>query len=498
MKQNDAVTEARSEKAEMPGISRRRFVKNAALACAGAAAAPSLLRAGATGNQKRPNIVLIVADQFRADFVGAFGANPSTRTPNLDGIARRGSYFRNAVTNQPLCSPSRACMITGRYATETGVWKLGLELNHALPTLATVCKQNGYSTNFVGKWHLTYLDPKHRDRDQGWVPPGPSRGGFDDLWEGANVLELESHPYYGKIWDSAGKVMEYHNEYRVDFLTDRAVRFLEQPHDKPFLLYVSQLEPHHQNDVDEFVAPKGYAEQYQDPFVPPDLLHLPGNWQSRLPGYYGDVQRIDESVGRILKTLEKQGLLENTIVAFTSDHGCTFRTRKGEYKRSPHDSSIRIPYLFQGPGFDQSMEIPEIVSMIDLTPTLLAGAGLPVPSSMKGKNLMPLLTESYARAHWDNTAFIQISASETARAVRTKDWCYCAYDPRQNGRKQPSSDHYMDGNLYSIDGDPAELVNLVGRPEYEEITLKMRALLKKQMAQAGEASPEISASVAPY
>jgi arylsulfatase A-like enzyme len=219
--------------------------------------APQLARSDAPSRSKRPNIILIVADQFSADFVGAYGENPSTRTPALGGMAHRGAFFLNAVTNQPLCSPSRACMITGRYATETGVWKLGLELDHPLPTLATICKQNGYSTNFIGKWYLTYLDPKNREHDQGFVPPGPSRSGFDDLWEGSNVIEATSHPYQGTIWDCAGNKMEYHDQYRVDFLTDRAVRFLEQPHDKPFLLYVSQLEPPHQNDVDQFVPPKG-------------------------------------------------------------------------------------------------------------------------------------------------------------------------------------------------------------------------------------------------
>lgn len=124
----------------------------------------------------------------------------------------------------------------------------------------------------------------------GWVPPGPERGGFDDLWEGANVLEIVSYPYQGNYWNNDGKNIGFKDEYRVDFLTGRAVSFIEKAHDKPWLLFLSQLEPHHQNDVDQFVPPERYATTYEDPHVPQDLRNLPGNWRSHLPGYYGCVQ----------------------------------------------------------------------------------------------------------------------------------------------------------------------------------------------------------------
>ncbi|MEO6965404.1 MAG: sulfatase-like hydrolase/transferase, partial [Acidobacteriaceae bacterium] len=151
----------------------------------------------ATGTRK-PNVILYVADQMRWDFVGAYGLNSSTKTPNLDKIVQRGVAFTGAVTNQPLCSPSRACMMTGRYATETGMWKLPppTELNRDLPTLATVLRSNGYTTNFIGKWHLA----PGGDGNAGFVSP-EYRGGFLDFWEGANVLEWTSHPYEGTIWD---------------------------------------------------------------------------------------------------------------------------------------------------------------------------------------------------------------------------------------------------------------------------------------------------------
>jgi arylsulfatase A-like enzyme len=338
----------------------------------------------------------MVADQVRWDFIRAMGHNPTVKTPNLDGVAQRGVMFTHAITNQPLCSPSRACMMTGRYATETGEWKLppGVELNRELPTLATVLRSRGYTANFIGKWHLAPLDAA-RGKGASWVAP-EDRGGFLDLWEGANVLGTTTHPFRGTIYSANREPITYQNQYRVDFITDRAVRFLKQPQEKPFLLFISHQEPHQQND-EGYIAPPGYAERFSNPHVPGDLRQLPGDWQKTLPGYYGSMQRIDESVGRVLKALEENGQIENTVFVFTSDHGNHFRTRNSEYKRSPHDASIRVPLLMQGPGLNQSIRVDELVGNIHLTPTILHLAGVDVPSSMRGKSLLPLLRDPEAR-----------------------------------------------------------------------------------------------------
>jgi arylsulfatase A-like enzyme len=475
---------------------RRTFIKSA-LSAAALANTAATARAndrtsteGSSDNaRKKPNIVLYVADQVRWDFIGAYGLNPSVRTPNLDRLVQRGTAFTHAVTNQPLCSPSRACMITGRYATETGMWQLELELRRDLPTLATVLRSNGYTANFIGKWHLALIPPGD-EKARGYVPP-ESRGGFLDFWEGANALELTSHPYAGTIWDGQGNAITFQDQYRVDFVTDRAVRFLRQPQEKPFLLFISQLEPHHQNDEKRFVAPRGYAERYENPYVPPDLLHLPGDWQKQLPDYYGSIERIDESVGRILQTLEEQNLLENTIFLFTSDHGCHFRTRNGEYKRSPHDSSIRIPFLMQGPGVERSLRLNQIIGNISLTPTLLELCGVAAPSSMKGRSLAPLIRSSEARAKWQNEALIQISQSMVARAIRTDEWTYCVANPALDGKKVPSSQTYSEYQMYNNFGDPAQLVNLAGRFPYRKTADALRERLLELIAASGEERPEI-------
>jgi arylsulfatase A-like enzyme len=468
----------------------------AAAMLAGAAGTPSIQgqekSSQNNSHSKRPNIVLYIADQMRWDFVGAYGLNPTVKTPNLDKIVERGVAFTGAVTNQPLCSPSRACMLTGRYATETGMWKLPPPnvLNHDLPTLATVLRSNGYTANFVGKWHLAPNYP-NKPESKGFVPK-EDRGGFLDFWEGANELELVSHPYEGTIWDGAGNPISYKDQYRVDFITDRAVRFLKQPQQKPYLLFISQLEPHFQNDEVRFVAPKGYAERYQNPFVPSDLLHLPGDWQAQLPDYYGCIEKIDESVGTILQTLEEQGQLDNTIFLFSSDHGCQFRTRNTEYKRSPHDSSIRVPFIAQGPGLDHSLSLPEIIGNINMTPTLLDSVGVEVPRSMKGKSLLPLIHDPQARRNWNNRALIQISESMVGRALRTKEWTYCVADPGLGGKQASSSMHYQEYQMYNNYSDPAQLVNLAARQPFRKDAAKLRQQLLEMIVESGEPEPTIT------
>jgi arylsulfatase A-like enzyme len=482
------------------GTSRRKFLKTSALsglALGSVAAQAAALRGQSSESApaqeqpaRRPNILLYCCDQMRSDFVGAYNENSMTRTPNMDGMVRRGSAFKYAVTNQPLCSPSRACMITGLYATETGEWKIAEGMRNDLPTLASVLREEGYSCNFIGKWHLMKADHKTR-AGYGWVPPD-QRYGFLDLWQGANEFEHTTHPYNGAIWDTDGKEITWQNEYRVDFITNLAVKFLRQPQEKPFLLYVSQLEPHQQNDLHRMVAPKGYAERYRNPVVPLDLRDIPGDWQQELPDYYGCVEKIDESLGTILKTLEEENLLENTIVAFISDHGCHFRTRNAEYKRSAHDASIRFPFLLQGPGLNHSMVRDEVVNMIDLTPTLLAAAGAAIPASMKGRNLLPLLTSREAQQSWIDQAYIQISESMVGRAIRTKQWCYCVADRGMKGTEAPFSTHYEEYQMYNLADDPFQQMNLAGRQEYREVAAELRARLLKSIAEAGEEVAEIT------
>lgn len=474
---------------------RRDFLLGSAAAAAvgAASSAEAQSKRASTVSAKRPNIILYLADQMRWDFLQFNRLNPTPLTPNLDRLAKQGCNFNTAVTNQPVCGPARSVLMTSRYATETGVWHNGIPLTNEagkhLPTFAQQLSDAGYTTNLFGKWHL---GPDHR------LPGGhmgkvalENRGGFNDTWIGSNLLERTTHPYEGTLWDRDGNEVKWKDEYRVDFITDRVVDHLKQKHDKPFFTFVSQLEPHFQNDMGRAIAPNGYAAKYQDKFVAPDLRPLPGCWQSELPDYYGCVASIDESVGRIMKTLEETGQADNTVFIFMSDHGCHFKTRNGEYKRSPHNSSIRIPFLVAGPGFNHSLSLDQVVGLIDIPPTILEIAGLMPPASMKGRSMVPLTRDEHARAAWDNTHFIQISEAMTGRAIRTPEWTYVVEDRAADTMKDKGSRRYTETMFFNQYADPAEMTNLIGTREYLPVQRAMRELMKRKLVEAGEPEAEI-------
>ena len=141
----------------------------------------------------------------------------------------------------------------------------------------------------------------------------------------------------------------------------------------------SYIEPHFQNHRDDYPAPTGYEQRYLDPWVPPDLRALGGSSAGHLPGYYGMIKRLDEAFGRLLDALRSLNMLDNTIVLFTSDHGCHFKTRNAEYKRSCHDGSMRVPMGLTGPGFTSGGRLQEMISLVDIPPTLLDASGFPFP-----------------------------------------------------------------------------------------------------------------------
>jgi arylsulfatase A-like enzyme len=478
-------------------VNRRDFLLGTAAAAANAGVTPALpglasvsseLNSGSAPQKKQPNIVIYHSDQFRWDFIGANGSNGSAHTPNLDALAASGTNYTHFVTNQPVCAPSRSVLLTGRYGTETGVWRNGLGLRQDLPTIATELSKAGYTTNYIGKWHLA-PGSAAEGGGRGYVKP-EHRGGFVDLFDGSNALEFSTHPYEGTIWDRDGKEITFKDEYRVDFLTDRAEVFLRQKHEKPFLLLISQLEPHQQNDMGQPIAPKGAAARFVNATVPEDLRALPGTWQAQLPDYYGCIESIDASVGRIRKILEEEHLADNTIFIFLSDHGCHFMTRNQEYKRSTHNSSLRVPLLIFGPGFDSARQISELVGMVDIAPTLLEAVGVTAPEGMKGRSILPLLQSANAREAWPNKQLIQISESMTGRSIRTKNWTYCVADPT-GITDAPNSTNYHEYQMYDQCADPHELVNLAGRKEYLKTAMELREELKRLMVAAGEPEPQI-------
>lgn len=424
----------------------------------------------------RPNVIVFFTDQQRWDTTGIHG-NPLGLTPNFDRMAQRGTHVHYAFTCQPVCGPARSCLQTGMYATNTGVFHNGVPLAQDAVTLAKCFGQAGYATGYIGKWHLGSRDP---------VPP-EERGGYD-YWLAANLLEFTSDAYDTVLFDNEGHPVKLPG-YRVDALTDAAIRYIDAHQEEPFFLFISYLEPHHQNHVDDYPPPDGYREMYTGRWTPPDLAALGGSSAQHLGGYYGMVKRLDEALGRLLDALKSLDLSDQTIVLFTSDHGNHFKTRNAEYKRSCHESAIRVPTALCGPGFDGGGRIHQLVSLVDLPPTLLDAAGLPIPETMEGRSILPLLRGQ--AADWPQEVFIQISESQVGRALRTHRWKYGVDAPDKHGSRDPGSDRYVEQYLYDLESDPYELVNLVELDAFDAVKAELRERLIRRMVEAGEAAPVI-------
>ena len=423
----------------------------------------------------QPNVLVFFTDQQRWDTAGIYG-NPLDLTPNFNAFAHAGTLFEYAFTCQPVCGPARSAIQTGLYATQNGCFRNGIPLPMALPTLATWFGNAGYDTGYIGKWHLASRDPV----------PVDEQGGYQ-YWLAANTLEFTSEPYHTVVFDREGNPQKLPG-YRVDALVDAAIRFVAAPRERPFFLFVSLLEPHHQNRRDNYPAPDVYRTRYAGRWMPADLAALGGDAHQHIGGYYGMVRRLDEAFGRILDALKSLGISDNTAVVYTSDHGNHFRTRNGEYKRSVHDSSIRIPLAAGGGPFRGGGTIRQLVSLIDLAPSLLDAAGI-LQSGLSGRSVLPLVRRR--KVFWPEEVFVQVSESQVGRAVRTERWKYGVRAADKDGWNDCSSDEYVEDMLYDLEADPHELNNLLGRRDYLPVTQNMRERLIARMLEAGESKPKI-------
>ncbi len=428
---------------------------------------------------EHPNVIVILTDQQRWDTSGLHG-NPLGLMPHFDRMAQRGTHLYRSFTCQPVCGPSRASLQTGRYASTMGCYRNGIPLPLDSKTLAHHFREAGYHTGYIGKWHLADEEP---------VPEG-KRGGYG-YWLAANNLEFVSEPYSTVLFDNENEPVKLLG-YRVDALTDAAIRFIDTSQERAFFLFLSFLEPHHQNSLDDYPPPRGYRQRYTGRWMPPDLAALGGSAHQHLGGYYGIVKRIDEALGRILDALRSLELLENTILLFTSDHGCHFKTRNTEYKRSCHESSVRVPTGLRGPGFDGGGQVRELVSIIDLAPTLLDAAGIPVPGDIHGRSLLPMVRGEHQ--NWPQEILIQISESQVGRAVRTHRWKYAVVAPGKDGWADPNAEDYVEAHLYDLETDPYELTNLIGYESHQEVAAALRQRLIDLMAAAGEPPARIEAA----
>lgn len=450
---------------------------------------------------RRPNIVFILIDDLRWDDLACTG-NPFVKTPHIDRIAREGANFRNAFAATPLCSPSRASILTGLHSRAHGVCDNTNHdaLSHQLDTFLLRLKQAGYTTAFFGKWHMGTDDSPRPGVDH-WLS-------FKGQGEYINPqINLN-----GKEQQASG--------YATDILNQHAVEFLRQPHDRPFMLYLSHkaVHPNLQQAADgsisdptaaNFVPSEKYRQLYSDVTIPRcqnALVDLPEGKQallrkigdlpplSRATGTSDEVIRdrlrmlasVEEGVGMIFQALQETGQLDNTLLVFTSDHGYFY----GEHglsveRRLGYEETARIPLLVRYPPLVKAgSEIKQLVQTIDFAPTFLELGQAKTPPNLHGRSLVPLLKGEPAKVrdailieYFSDKVFPRMH-NMGYQAVRTADWKYIHY-----------TDLADSDELYNLQSDSYELRNLIADPNSQR---KLQALQEElqRLVRSAEKAPQ--------
>jgi len=295
---------------------------------------------------EKPNILFIMSDQYRADYIGAAG-NRDIHTPHLDRLAHDGAIFTRAYAAQPVCSPNRAAIFTGFYPHAAGVPENAVPLPQTSRTMSEMLTPAGYDCGFFGKWYLGRRDAFAT------MPEYPRDGRGDQHYFGTGA----------------------NRRYSVDVVTEDAVNFIKRKRESPFYVCVSYQPPH-----PPLVAPKEYVNRYK---------HIRDRNKR---GYYAMCTKVDSGIGELLAALDEMGTADTTLVVFTSDHGqCFVRRWNRLYIRLCYDPAARVPLLMRMPGtIPPDRRIDGLFSSVDLTPTILALAGHSVPAELQGKDFSQL------------------------------------------------------------------------------------------------------------
>jgi len=455
-----------------------------------AAAAPLSLPAGcrAAGGRKL-NILFIMSDQHNARALSCYGSR-DVRTPNLDRLAAEGVLCEQAFCQTAQCVPSRYSIFTGRYARSHGTYSNGQGQNPREQTVVELFKKAGYATATIGKHHMV-MDETTQNHGFDLVFTGADRG---FAAKGEFLPFEEVHPGRSNV----GKSALGNDEHPAGIITARALEFLRGHRDRPFVLWYSFSGPHTP------ICPSSpWADQYD-----PDGLTLPPNldvidkdipqieglltksgqfsakhWHQRtLAYYYGLVSQIDYNIGRVLKELDDLGLSDHTLVVYTADHGEMMAEHGAWTKgRSCYEATIRVPMILRWPqALPAGKRIEELVCSIDLLPTLLEAAGLPVPASIQGASLLPLMRGQ--NQEWRDTVFSEIgdSTRDACIAVRRRRHKYVLF--RDLGKT-------VHEQLFDLAEDPWEMHNRARDPAYAPVLAQMRQALADWEARTPAAEP---------
>ena len=480
-------------------MNRRKFLRSGLIGGLALVVAASRAR----GAAQRPNVLWIMLDDCRPDAFGCYG-RPWAHTPNIDAIAAAGARFQTAVTQCPICVPSRSSMKTARYAHETGIMSMGkrpesqtpytYQEKSPLPDLLRGWSDAGTQPTCTGKVHAYPED---------WVFTDQPRSRKSDRISAGKAYPPVNLKTHG--WQIGGTTTVHPDNTQTGLTGEAALGQLDtlSATGAPFFLRVS------------FHAPHVPIEVPSEFMVDPDSVKLPLPTQAELDSkprfereqlriyagtldltpeaiqvargtYYGMVREVDHQVGRIMAKLDALGLRENTIIAINSDHGLELGDHGIHKKRNFYEQTICSPLIVSAPGqIAAGTVVDDPVEMLDFLPTLMELSGMEIPEGIRGRSLVPLMTgEGTAR----DATFSEIDHSgsmydelrkESGRRVmiRTREWKLIEFrDPRVKDR---------DGALYDLKADPGETVNLFASGEHEAVVAQLEARLAAWEAETG-------------
>lgn len=446
------------------------------------------------GDVKPMNVIYILSDDHRYDFMGFTGKVPFLKTPAMDKMAKEGTHIYNAFVTTSLCSPSRASILTGQLSHRHQVIDNQSLVADTSKFFPQYLQKAGYETSFYGKWHMGEHHANPRKGFDHWVS-----------FKGQGV-------YYNPTLNIDGEVKEYGDStYITDLLTEEAIKWLDErkaESEKPFFMYLSHKGVHAdfqpaQRHVDEYkegtpsypvtmYPEKVDSATYNYADVPDWVKKQRYSWHGVDYMYHGQISfddfykrynetllSVDESIGKVLDYLEKNGMLENTLVFYMGDNGFSFGEHGLIDKRQAYEESIRVPLLAYGGGdFIKNDSIGQLVQNIDIGPTILELAGLQKPKNMDGQSFVSLLKgeapewrdKLYYEYFWERP----FPQTPTVHAVRTDKYKYIRY-----------YGVWDINELYDLENDPMEAHNLIRSAEHQEVAKELREDLFEWLEETG-------------
>lgn len=439
-------------------MKRRQFIP-------AAASALTLSNPGAAAETRRttPNLLFILADQWRPQTLPAAG-DRDLIAPNLKRLSAEGTTFTRCYATNPVCSPSRASLITGRYPHACRVPRNDLRLPEDQPSIARQLQAAGRATGYIGKWHLD------GDERPGFVPPGPRRRGFE-YWAAFN----RGHAYFDSTYyrDTPDPVRP--EGFEPDYQTDLAIDFIKQNQARPFCLFLSWGPPHPPR-----TPPPRHARTCD-----PRQFHLapnvPGKYEEtarrNMAAYYGLCSALDDNLGRVLKTVDELKLADDTIIVFNSDHGDMLGSQGLEFKGVPYEESARVPLVIRWPGggIRRGAVDDLLISNADLMPSLLSLCGGEIPPEVQGRNL----AEAMRTGEGDDRpaslfAYGRLQTPEAWRMVVR------GFDKLVVNQRMEAT------HLYNLGQDPYEMRNLAAEVGAARQINELRAHLREWMKRLGD------------